>query len=132
MKNLKLIREQNHLTQQQMADIFAIQRPTYTRYEKGERQPDFDLVIKMAQYFNVTTDYILGNDNVPKLTKNEKEIEQIIENTINDLEGTDGLMFDGKPATYEEVEQIKDAMRLGLALAKKKAREKFTPKKYKK
>ena len=65
MKNLKILREKNNLTQQQMADLFGIQRPTYTRYEKGERQPDFDLLIKIASYFGVTTDYLLGKEDEP-------------------------------------------------------------------
>ncbi|MDD6988793.1 helix-turn-helix domain-containing protein [Ruminococcus sp.] len=68
-----------------------------------------------------------------KQTKDEKEIEKIIENTIENLSNTDGLMFDGEvPATEEEIEQLKSAMRIGLAMAKEKARQKFTPKKYRK
>ena len=135
MNNLKALRKKNNLTQQQMADIFSIQRPTYTRYENGERQPDFELLIQIAGYFGVSTDYLLGYEEKyeekPK-TKDEKEIESIIENTISDLESSDGLMFDGVPATEEEIEQIKAAMRIGLAMAKEKAREKFTAHKYRK
>lgn len=62
MENLKKLRENNNLTQQQMADILNIQRPTYTRYETGERQPDFELLIRIAQHFNVSIDYLLGNE----------------------------------------------------------------------
>lgn len=60
MKNLRRLREQNNLTQKQMADVLGLQRPTYTRYETGERQPDFDLLIKIAKYFDVSVDYLLG------------------------------------------------------------------------
>ena len=60
MKNLKYIRNQQHLTQQEMADKLGVKRPTYSRYESGERQPDKELLIKMADILNVTTDYLLG------------------------------------------------------------------------
>lgn len=60
MKNLKLLRESNNLTQQQMADLFGIQRPTYSRYENGERQPDFKLLIDISKHFHVSVDYLLG------------------------------------------------------------------------
>lgn len=62
MKNLKSLRDMNNLTQQQMADLLGIQRPTYSRYENGERQPDFDLLCTISQKFNVSIDYLLGND----------------------------------------------------------------------
>lgn len=63
MKNLKALRDMNNLTQQQMADILGIQRPTYSRYENGERQPDFGLLCEISQKFNVSVDYLLGNDS---------------------------------------------------------------------
>ena len=44
----------------------------------------------------------------------------------------EGLMFDGKPASPEAVESIISAMQIGMEMAKKKNKEKYTPKKYKK
>ncbi len=60
MKNLKKTREKKGLTQQQMADLLNIQRPTYTRYENMERQPDFELVKKIAEVLGTSIDYLLG------------------------------------------------------------------------
>ena len=59
MKNLKYIRNQQHLTQQEMADKLGVKRPTYSRYESGERQPDNELQKKMADIIKVKTDYYL-------------------------------------------------------------------------
>lgn len=85
LKNLKALREKNNLTQQQMSDIFGIQRPTYSRYENGERQPDFDLLIAISKYFNVSVDYILGRDDYviksnPQLSSDEENLIQAYRN----------------------------------------------------
>ncbi len=93
-------------------------------------------MLKWQIFFEVSTDYLLERDEKSneekQKNKDKKEIEKIIENALSDLESVDGLMFDGKPANEDEIEQIKSAMRIGLAMAKEKAREKFTPKKYRK
>ena len=44
----------------------------------------------------------------------------------------DGLMFDGDPASPEAIESILSAMQIGMEMAKKKNKEKYTPKRYKK
>ena len=48
------------------------------------------------------------------------------------IQEKDGLMFDGDPASPEAVESILSAMQIGMEMAKKKNKEKYTPKKYKK
>ena len=131
---LREIRENSEKTQTEVAKYLGVTRQAYNNYELGNRQLNPDMLDKLADYFNVTTDYLLGREESPKIIgKDEKEIEKIIENTIENLSNTDGLMFDGEvPATEEEIEQLKAAMRIGLAMAKEKARQKFTPKKYRK
>lgn len=53
-------------TQLQIANQLNIPRETYRGYETGSRQPDPAMLIKMANYFGVTVDYLLGNDEVNK------------------------------------------------------------------
>lgn len=134
MIRLKALRTDKGLSQKEMAEYLGISQPAYANYERQAREADYETLKKLADYFNVTTDYLLGREESPKIIgKDEKEIEKIIENTIENLSNTDGLMFDGEvPATEEEIEQLKAAMRIGLAMAKEKARQKFTPKKYRK
>lgn len=129
MDVLKELRQKKGVYQKDVAAFLDVDRTTYVKWENGDTEPNNDSIKKLADYFGVSTDYLLEHEEKSK-SKDEKEIEKIIENTINDLESADGLMFDGKPANEEEIEQIKSAMRLGLAMAKEKAREKFTPKKY--
>lgn len=59
------------------------------------------------------------------------EINEILASTERLLK-QDGLMFDGNPASPEAIESILSAMQIGMEMAKKKNREKYTPKKYRK
>ncbi len=65
-------------------------------------------------------------------SRDERDIEKILNQTREQLLSQDGLMFDGDPASPEAVESIISAMQIGMELAKKKNKEKYTPKKYKK
>lgn len=64
MKQLRLLREANHLTQSELAKSFKISPSTIAMYERGERKPDPDMLLKIADFFNVSTDYLLGRENV--------------------------------------------------------------------
>jgi transcriptional regulator with XRE-family HTH domain len=59
-ERLRILRNQKKRTQQQVAEYLGITRPAYTAYEKGTRNPDYGILEKLAAYFNVTTDYLLG------------------------------------------------------------------------
>lgn len=57
---LQQLRKEARLTQDQISDALGIPKRTYGSWERNERQPDFDMLCKIADYFNVTTDYLLG------------------------------------------------------------------------
>ncbi|QOR36294.1 helix-turn-helix transcriptional regulator [Clostridium sp. 'deep sea'] len=63
---LKSLRKERNITQKYLAEKLLFYKGNISRYETGIRQPDLGLVIKMANYFNVTTDYLLGLSNLPK------------------------------------------------------------------
>lgn len=56
---IKDLREDADITQKQLADYLNIKQNTYSQYENGQRQISLDALIKLAQYFNTSTDYIL-------------------------------------------------------------------------
>lgn len=63
---LRDLREDNDLTQQQVADFLKMKQSQYSRYERGIRDIPTDVLIALAKYYNTTTDYILGLTNNPK------------------------------------------------------------------
>jgi len=60
IKRLRDLREDNDKTQQQIADILNMHRSVYRRYENGERETPAWVVVKLAEYYHVSTDYLLG------------------------------------------------------------------------
>jgi len=61
---LKSLREDNDLTQEELAGHLHINRSTLSNYENIGREPNFTLLIKIANHFNVSTDYLLGRTDV--------------------------------------------------------------------
>ena len=57
---LKEIRAKRNLTQQQVADHIGCSSVVYSRYESGTRQPSIDVLLRLADLFGVTVDYLLG------------------------------------------------------------------------
>ena len=57
---LKELREENNLTQSQIAEYLNIKQNTYSQYENEKRQLPIDVLIKLAKFYKTTTDYILG------------------------------------------------------------------------
>lgn len=57
---LKQLREEADIPQKVLADILNIKQNTYSQYENGQRQLPIEALIKMAAYYKVSTDYILG------------------------------------------------------------------------
>ncbi len=62
---LKDIREDRDITQKEIADFLHIKQNTYSQYESGKRQLPIEALIALADYYHVTTDYLLGLSDIP-------------------------------------------------------------------
>lgn len=56
---LKEMREDSDIKQKEIADYLHIKQNTYSQYENGQRQIPIDMLIKLAQFYNTSVDYIL-------------------------------------------------------------------------
>lgn len=65
IKRLRDLREDGDLTQQTVADILNMHRSVYRRYESGQRETPAWVVVKLADYYHVSTDYLLGRTDDP-------------------------------------------------------------------
>lgn len=141
---LKLLRNEKNLTQQGIADILNVERPTIAGYETKRKQPDYEKVKILADYFNVSIDYLLGYSDIknpyedvekPETTltkKDEKDIQKALNETLEKLESSqDGLMFDGEPMDEATRELLRISLENSMRIAKEAAK-KYTPKKYRK
>lgn len=63
IKIIKDLREDHDLTQQQVADILGTSQTMYARYERGANELPIRHLLKLSDYYGVSTDYILGKSN---------------------------------------------------------------------
>lgn len=66
MKGLKIIRKTRKLNQQRVALDLNISREALSYYENGKREPSFDLLIKMSEYFGVSIDFLITGKEFTK------------------------------------------------------------------
>lgn len=126
---IRTLARQQDMSLPQLEIELGLGNGTISRWKSAS--PNTEKLQKIADYFNVSMDYLLGRENYLS-TKDQRDIEKILKQTQDQLMNQEGLMFDGDPATPEAVESIVAAMQIGMEMAKKKNKEKYTPKKYKK
>ncbi len=63
-ERIRMLRENNNLTQQFIANLLHIGQRTYCDYESGKTRIPLDSIIILAKYYNVSLDYITGVSNV--------------------------------------------------------------------
>lgn len=78
MKNLSILRKQNGLSQQKLGLEVGLASNTICQYESGRRIPDVNTLILLANYFQVSTDYLLGRET-PSERSISTERKQLLE-----------------------------------------------------
>ena len=99
---ITLLRKEKKLSQKQVASDLNISQALLSHYEKGIRECGLDFLIKIADYYNVSTDYLLGRtperyiditDISDEMTKTKKEaVSQIVNKKL--IQNTQGVLYD--------------------------------------
>lgn len=136
-KTIENLCQKKNVTVTTMCKESGVPRSALSDFKAGRiKSLSADKLQKIAKYFDVTVDYLLGKTYIkktPTLTeKDERDIARDLESIMNALEQGGDMMFDGDPMSDEARDSIIAAMRLGLQAAKLKNKERFTPKKYRK
>lgn len=76
-KNIKKLRKSKNLTQEEFGKLFGIVKSTVSMYESGKSTPDDELKKKIANYFDVTLDYLMGVSNIKNPYKEENSLNYI-------------------------------------------------------
>ncbi len=74
-KRLRELRNDNDLTQSQVGEMLYMKQPQYQRYEKGHRDIPVEVVLKLADIYGTSTDYILGKTDDPLPYSDSKTIK---------------------------------------------------------
>lgn len=105
-------------------------------YRLKDSKPSAERLEELANYFNVSVDYLLGRTEKKRyydLTeKDERDIQKELQSLIDDLSNADGMAFSKKDSEMSEAtrEALIISLENALRIAKIEAKKKYTPKKY--
>lgn len=135
---LKQLRNEKKLSQQELADKLGINRSTYARYETSATQPDYETLQKLADFFDVSIDYLLGRTDNPTTSNNhrleltekdEMDVAKRLQKFKEEIEKSDGLAFSGEPLSEEAKESLIESMEY-IFRQTQKINKKYIPKKF--
>lgn len=133
-ERIKLLAEKQKISIRKVEEDLGFGNGTLNRWRKNT--PGADKLSKVADYFGVTTDYLLGRTETPQFTsKDEKDIQKKLTEMIDGLSDDSSLAYlnnGGTEIDEEDAELIRSALERTLRRSKLLAKEKFTPKKYRK
>lgn len=133
-KNISYQLESKNKTQSDLAEYIGVSQTTVSNWCRGEKMPRMKKIDMICDYFGIKRSDLMEDksDDFILNKRDKKQIEEIINEAKEKLASQEGLMFDGDPASPEAIDSILNAMEIGMEMAKKKNKEKYTPKKYKK
>jgi transcriptional regulator with XRE-family HTH domain len=116
---LKNLRKEKNVMQKEIASFLDVSSSAYGFYEQGKRTPTSDIIGKLADYFNVSTDYLLCKTNIKKQPIDNREFqEKDIEKMIDELMEQQGLMLCGEPMSDTDMMLLRNSIRNTIELAK--------------
>ena len=136
---IREFRKRLGLSVDDVAEKLKKNRATIYRYESDDIENlPAPILEPLAKVLQTTPAELMGweqspaaSDDLPDLTqKDEREIMHLMDEMKEKLMQEEGLMFDGQPASPESIQSILDAMQIGMEMAKKRNKAKYTPKKY--
>lgn len=102
------LREKRGLTQEDLSNRLGISRASLSHYETNRRQPDYETLRNIANFFDISTDYLLGRTNDPHM-----EMDQDVQEFVDSLELADetilekfALTVDGRKLSLEEAKRF--------------------------
>lgn len=80
------LRLEKNLTQKELGEKFHISSVRYGHYENNRREPDIDLLIDFAQFYNVSVDYLIGNTKIRNLDEVYSDETFILLNDLDEID----------------------------------------------
>ena len=80
LKHLRKLREESGISQKTLADAIGVSQQSINKYENHNIEPDIETLIRMAEFFNVSIDYIVGHTDI------KRKIEAVTHYDLNDNE----------------------------------------------
>lgn len=137
---LKELRKSKNLTQTDLGKILGVGKTTISMYETNNSTPNDEIKLKIAEFFNVSLDYLLGKTDYKKFNpeqltdKDKKDIKKDLKDIIDDFRNKKGNQkyYNGVELDDEGLDLMEAAMNIALEQIKIRNKKKYTPNKYKK
>lgn len=131
---IKSLAERQNISIRRLEEKLGFGNGVINRWRKTT--PGIDKVEAVANFFNVTTDYLLGRTDTPQFTrKDERDVQKTLEELTEGLNNKSSLAYmknDGEEIDPEDAELLKASLENVIRQSKLLAKRKFTPKKYRK
>ena len=111
-ERLKTLRNKKGKNQEEVAYSIGISRARYSHYENNHVEPDMDLLKKIAKYYNVSTDYLLGNE----LPSEEDKKRETINKIVNEFPDADLMFKDLANMSAEQLEEVYEFIKFKMSL----------------
>lgn len=130
------LRENKRLSQSDLAKRLGMSQSTIAMWETNKRSLSDDQLNKLADFFGVTSDYLLGrtdekNDNYSLSEKETKDIAIEVQNMLEGMNTDAEVNFYGEPMSDDDKELLAAALETALQVSKRAAKKKFTRNDYK-
>ena len=100
-KRLRVLRSEKNITQAEFAKVIGVAQQTVGSWEKGNSAPNFEILSKIADYFNVSTDYLLGREtHNPSLSEEQKNLLKAFGELKKDAKNTVLTVLDSLRLTH--------------------------------
>jgi transcriptional regulator with XRE-family HTH domain len=104
---IALLRERSTLTQEELANKLGISRASLSHYETSRREPDYDTINKIASFFKVSVDYLLGRSDHPDVLDDDvRDFVDNLELSNEKILEKFALTVDGRKLTPEEARRF--------------------------
>ncbi len=116
---IKELRKSKKITQLELANTLGISAAAVGMYEQNRREPNYDLIKRLAEIFSVSVDYLIGyeeklNSNVSYKTN---DINSLVDDFLIKLSHEKNLTFDGENLSKNDIEKIINAINVGVKIA---------------
>ena len=134
-ENIKLLREKYNLSQKDLALIAGVSDKAVSTWESGAKEPRMGAIQKIADHFGLKKSNIIEDDGLapdtPLSPRDERQIAADLEKMLADLDNQNAMAaMGGTVEDDEDRELLRASLLATMRLAKKIAKEKYTPKKY--
>ena len=110
-KRLKKLRNEKGISQEELANILKLSRSTYAQYEIDRRIPEYGTLEKLADYYNVSLDYLVGRSDYKNIMKDNEWL-------FAQLDLSDDIIISKVPMFYEGMELTTSEKKEFLAIVR--------------